>query len=115
MVRYKKKQLTKSPHIAFTAAPPSAGNQSLGSVSRSTRRQQRLQNVDTASLAASARTVSEAIVNGDLSEKSNEDYDNKPIGALPQTQFINIFLYHETVLLPHTQLLVNICILIIIL
>ena len=76
MVSYKKKQPTKSPRIAVTAAPSSAGNQSFGSVSRSTRRQQRLQNLDTASLAASAWTVSEAIVNGDLSEKSNEDYDN---------------------------------------
>ena len=35
-----------------------------------------MQNADTASLAASAWTVSEAIADGDLSEKSNEDYDD---------------------------------------
>jgi hypothetical protein len=77
MVRYKKKQPSKSCRIAVTGAPPSAGNQSLGSVSRSTCSQQRLQNADTASLSASARTMSEAIADGDLSEKSNEDYDDK--------------------------------------
>ena len=48
-----------------TAAPPSAGDQSLGSVSRSTRSQQRLQNDDTASLSASAHTVAVAIADGD--------------------------------------------------
>jgi hypothetical protein len=72
-VRYKKKLPTKSPRVAVTAAPPSAGDQSLGSVSRSTCSQQRLQNEDTASPSASARTVAIAIADGDLSEKSNED------------------------------------------
>ena len=72
MVRYKKKLPTKSPRAAVTAAPPSAGDQSLGLVSRSTRSQQRLQNDDTASLSASARTVAVAIADGDISEKSNE-------------------------------------------
>ena len=67
----------KSSHVAVTAAPPSAGDQSLGSVSCSTRSQQRLQNEDTASLLASARTVAIAVADGDLSEKSNEDDDNK--------------------------------------
>ncbi len=65
MVQHKKKLPTKSPRVAVTAAPPSAGNQSLGSVSRSTRSQQRLQNEDTASLLASARTVPIAIANGE--------------------------------------------------
>ena len=50
------------------AASPSAGDQSLGSVSRSTRSQQRLQNDDTASLSASARTVAVAIADGDISD-----------------------------------------------
>ena len=77
MVRYKKKLPTKSPRAAVTAAPPSAGDQSLGSVSRSTRSQQRLQNDDTASLSASARTVAVAIADGDISEKSNEDDTDK--------------------------------------
>ena len=77
MVRYKKKLPTKSPRAAVTAAPPSAGDQSLGSVSRSTRSQQRLQNDDTASLSASARTVAVAIADGDISEKLNEDDTDK--------------------------------------
>jgi hypothetical protein len=66
-----------------TAAPPSAGDQSLGSVSRSTRSQQRLQNDDTASLSASARTVAVAIADGDISEKSNEDNNiQQPVCSL---------------------------------
>ena len=77
MVRYKKKHPTKSPHAAVTAAPLSAGDQSLGLVSRSTRSQQRLQNDDTASLSASACTVAIAIADGDISEKSNEDDTDK--------------------------------------
>ena len=77
MVRYKKKLPTKSPRASVTAAPPSAGDQSLGSVSRSTRSQQRLQNDDTASLSASTRTVAVAIADGDISEKSNEDDTDK--------------------------------------
>ncbi len=77
MVQYKKKLPTKSPCVAVTAAPPSSCEQSLGSVSRSTCSQQRLQNEDTASLSASARTVAIAIADGDLSEKSNEDDDDK--------------------------------------
>ena len=77
MVRYKKKLPMKSPRAAVTAAPPSAGDQSLGLVSRSTCSQQRLQNDDTASLSASARTVAVAIADGDISEKSNEDDTDK--------------------------------------
>ena len=66
-----------------TAAPPSAGDQSLGSVSRSTRSQQRLQYEDTASLSASARTVAVAIADGDISEKSNEDNNiQQPVCSL---------------------------------
>jgi hypothetical protein len=66
-----------------TAAPPSAGDQSLGSVSRSTRSQQRLQYDDTASLSASARTVAVAIADGDISEKSNEDNNiQQPVCSL---------------------------------
>ncbi len=77
MVLYKKKLPTKSPRAADTAAPPSAGDQSLGSVSCSTLSQQRLQNDDTASLSASARTVAIAIADGDLFMKSNEDENDK--------------------------------------
>ena len=77
MVQYKKKLPTKSPRVAVTAAPSSAGDQSLGSVSRSTHSQQRLQNEDTAFLWASAWTVAIAIADGDLSEKSNEDDNDK--------------------------------------
>ena len=77
MVRYKKKLPTKSPRAAVTAAPPSADDRSLGSVSCSTCSQQRLQNDDTASLSASARTVAVAIADGDISEKSNEDDTDK--------------------------------------
>ena len=66
-----------------TAAPPSAGDQSLGSVSRSTCSQQRLQNDDTASLSASARTVAVAIADGDISEKLNEDNNiQQPVCSL---------------------------------
>ena len=66
-----------------TAAPPSAGDQSLGSVSRSTRSQQRLQYDDTASLSASACTVAVAITDGDISEKSNEDNNiQQPVCSL---------------------------------
>ena len=77
MARFKKKLPTKSPRAAVTDASPSAGDQSLGSVSRSTRSQQRLQNDDTASLSASARTVAVAIADGNISEKSNEDDTDK--------------------------------------
>ena len=77
MVRYKKKHPTKSPRAAVTAAPPSADDRSLGSVSRSTCSQQRLQNDDTASLSASTRTVAVAIADSDISKKSNEDDTDK--------------------------------------
>ena len=49
------------------------GSQSVGSVTCSTCSQQRLQNPDTVSLAASAWSVSKAIVDGDLSEESDND------------------------------------------
>jgi hypothetical protein len=49
------------------------GSQSIGSVTHSSCSQRRLQNPDTVSLAASAWSVSEAIVDGDLSEESDGD------------------------------------------
>ena len=105
MVRYKKKLPTKSPRAAVTAAPPSAGDQSLGSVSRSTRSQQRLQNDDTASLSASARTVAVAIADGDISEKSNED-DRIRIGGKVGRRIVMEYLsmkeiHLQDVLIPH--------------